>query len=126
MQNTLCFDSFIERFNYINMIIVTDSEGVVVKNVNKTKNDKQLEKLKGTLSFALTSAYDQIAKTDNEKMKSIIAIYETNLLYQTKINNNFFIHIISNAETSNIQMIKLIATEISKLINVKELNSIVD
>lgn len=122
------FNKIINKYEYINSIWITDYEGALLyKELNRAKinendlNPKIIEKIKGSFSFLLNSAYDQLYKTEKEKVNCIIAIYDNQTLIQAKVNNNNnLVHILSDTETCNISVIKTIITEIGD--NLSSLN----
>lgn len=123
------FKKIITRFQYINYIWITDCEGVVIKNVcnkstQKLFDSKILEKLKNLVTFGINSTSDQLQKTQKEKLKSIITIYDEQLLFQVKLSQSIFLHILSDSLNTNIEMLKTIANDISENINIKELNNV--
>ena len=101
----------------------------MIKNVcNKTTqklfDSKILEKLKNLVTFGINSTSDQLQKTQKEKLKSIITIYDEQLLFQVKLSQSIFLHILSDSLNTNIEMLKTIANDISENINIKELNNV--
>lgn len=124
------FDKIIDKYPYIYFIWITDCEGTIVKNLSNTNNNSRLndskmfEKLKSSLSFLLNSTSEQYIKTEKEQLKTITSIYDDQILFQTKINNDFYIHIISDSKNTNIEALKSISIDISETINLKELNKI--
>ncbi len=119
------FKKIISKFQYINYIWITDCEGVIIKNIcNKNLDNRILEKLKNLVTFGINSTSDQLQKTQKEKLKSIITIYDEQLLFQVKLSQSIFLHILSDSQTTNIEMLKIVANDISENINLKELNNV--
>jgi len=125
------FEKILSKYSFITFIWITDADGVIVQNLANSKNPnsmnldaKVLDKVKSTLSYVLNSSYDQIVKIEKEKLKCIMSVYENQTLFQSKLNSNFYIHILFNTEESNIEILKLITQDINENISLKELNSI--
>ena len=125
------FKNIIQKYPYINFIWITDCEGVMVKSIknnsssnNDSLDSKILERLKSSLSYVLNSTSDQFLKTEKEKVKCITSIYDNQLLFQTKLNFNFFIHILTDCANTNIEILKIISSDINENINLKELHDV--
>jgi hypothetical protein len=123
------YKKIMTRFPYINYIWITDCEGVVIKNLYNKNTQKQfdgkiLERLKNLVTFGINSTSDQLQKTQKEKLKSIVTIYDEQLLFQVKFSQSIFLHILSDSTSTNIEMLKIIANDISENVNIKELNNV--
>lgn len=120
-------DSYLEKlfkkFEFLSKIIITDTEGALIlyksskNNNNDEGNSKSIDKLKGSLSFLMTSAFDQLFKTEKEKVKYLTSIYEEQVLVQSKIGQFLLIHVISNMENSSLSVIKMIIDELGVCFN---------
>lgn len=120
-------DSYLEKlfkkFEFLSKIIITDTESALIlyksskNNNNDEGNSKSIDKLKGSLSFLMTSAFDQLFKTEKEKVKYLTSIYEEQVLVQSKIGQFLLIHVISNMENSSLSVIKMIIDELGVCFN---------
>lgn len=108
------FQRIIEKYDYIDSIWVTDVEGALVLREGSEIDPKLIDKVKGSLSFLFNSAYDQLIKTDRDKIRTIVVGYDKQTLLQSKIANNVFVNIFCDSQKCNIEMTKLIIKEISQ------------
>ncbi len=108
------FKLLFDKYTNINTILITDSESALVFCESKKEMNKSaIEKLKTSLTFLISSAYDQLLKTEKEKIKYMTTFFDTQLLMQAKLTSFLIIHILANAEDTNIEVLKNIIEEIS-------------
>ena len=125
MSSKEYFNKIFEKFEFINNIIITDIEGTLILAEGKSQpNEKFIEKLKGPLSFLLHSAYDQLLKTEKEKLKYIITIYDSQILIQSEITQFLLIHVLSDSETCNVDVTKSIMQDIANNMNNKKIENV--
>lgn len=109
------FESILDKFSYINCIIVTDIEGALIhKQINKSKNvdANAVETIKGSLNFLFHSASDQLLKTENDNVKTIITVFDSQTLIQAKVSNSFAVHVLCDSKECSIEMVKEIILDI--------------
>ena len=92
---------FLEKYDFIESIIITDYDGSLMisafqKGLQKSEEDKKT--LRSILSYYFNISLDQISKTVKWKTQSITSIYNEHVIYQSKLNDVAFCHIICKEE----------------------------
>ena len=95
---------FIDKYDFIEAIIITDLDGSLMisafqKDTQISKEDKK--NLRGMLSSSLNISLDQISKTVKWNTNSITLMYNKHVVYQKKLNNVTFCHIICKEDDYN-------------------------
>jgi hypothetical protein len=139
MESPSYLNQLLNKFDFIQIIYLTDSEGCEISkacknqtNFNDNDNDEEPQpnekgkKLKISLHYNFNSAIDQITKTERWKTKNLLTIYDTHAIFQSKINKTSFIHFICDNKNFNYEILKEITAEIQeKLLKVeKEMESL--
>ena len=92
---------FLEKYDFIESIIITDYDGSLMisafqNGLKKAEEDKKT--LRTILSYYFNISLDQISKTVKWKTQSITSIYNEHVIYQSKLNDVAFCHIICKEE----------------------------
>ena len=92
---------FLEKYDFIESIIITDYDGSLMisafqNGLQKAEEDKKT--LRTILSYYFNISLDQISKTVKWKTQSITSIYNEHVIYQSKLNDVAFSHIICKEE----------------------------
>lgn len=92
---------FLEKYDFIESIIITDYDGSLMisafqNGLQKAEEDKKT--LRTILSYYFNISLDQISKTVKWKTQSITSIYNEHVIYQSKLNDVAFCHIICKEE----------------------------
>ena len=87
----------IEKYDFIESIIITDSDGSLMisafKNgLEKTEDDKK--NLRSVLANHFSISLDQIAKTVKWTTNSVTSFYDNHIIYQRKLNKVALCHIV--------------------------------
>ena len=87
----------IEKYDFIESIIITDSDGSLMisafKNgLEKTEDDKR--NLRSVLANHFSISLDQIAKTVKWTTNSVTSFYDNHIIYQRKLNKVALCHIV--------------------------------
>ena len=92
---------FLGKYDFIESIIITDYDGSLMisafqNGLQKAEEDKKT--LRTILSYYFNISLDQISKTVKWKTQSITSIYNEHVIYQNKLNDVAFCHIICKEE----------------------------
>lgn len=120
------FEGILDKFTYINCILVTDIEGALIhKQISKSKtvDTNAVETIKGSLNFLFHSAVDQLHKTENDNVKTIITVFDLQTLIQAKVSNNFAVHVLCDSQDCSIEMVKEVILDIGSNIASSPLES---
>ena len=87
----------IEKYDFIESIIITDSDGSLMisafKNgLEKTEEDKK--NLRSVLANHFSISLDQIAKTVKWTTNSVTSFYDNHIIYQRKLNKVALCHMV--------------------------------
>ena len=87
----------IEKYDFIESIIITDSDGSLMisafKNgLEKTEDDKR--NLRSVLANHFSISLDQIAKTVKWTTNNVTSFYDNHIIYQRKLNKVALCHIV--------------------------------
>ena len=116
-KNNDYLSKIIEKYDFIESIIITDFEGSLMicafKNgIEKTEDDKK--NLRSNLSYYFSISLDQISKTVKWKTNSITSFFDNHIIYQRKLNKVALCHIICNEGDYCHIIAQKVADEISK------------
>ena len=96
-KNNEFLSKIIERYDFIESIIITDFDGSLMissfQNSNATKEEDK-KNLRSVLSYYFNISLDQISKTVKWNTKSITSFYDKHIIYQRKLNDVAMCHII--------------------------------
>ena len=96
-KNNEFLSKIIERYDFIESIIITDFDGSLMissfQNGDSTKEEDK-KNLRSVLSYYFNISLDQISKTVKWNTKSITSFYDKHIIYQRKLNDVAMCHII--------------------------------
>ena len=96
-KNNEFLSKIIERYDFIESIIITDFDGSLMissfQNSDATKEEDK-KNLRSVLSYYFNISLDQISKTVKWNTKSITSFYDKHIIYQRKLNDVAMCHII--------------------------------
>ena len=107
----------IEKYDFIESIIITDSDGSLMISAFKNgleKNDDDKRGLRSVLANHFSISLEQISKTVKWKTNSITSFYDKHILYQSKLNKVALCHIICTEDNYCHIIAQKIAEEISQ------------
>ena len=107
----------IEKYDFIESIIITDSDGSLMISAFKNgleKNDDDKRGLRSVLANHFSISLEQISKTVKWKTNSITSFYDKHILYQSKLNKVALCHIICTEDNYCHIIAQKIADEISQ------------
>ena len=87
----------IEKYDFIESIIITDSDGslMISSFQNSQLNSEEDKKnLRSTLSYYFSISLDQISKTVKWNTNSVTSFYDKHIIYQRKLNDVALCHMI--------------------------------
>ena len=116
-QDNEYLSHFIEKYDFIESIIITDYEGSLMisafqKELQKTEEDKKT--LRSMLSYYFNISLDQISKTVKWNTQNITSLYDKHVIYQCKLNDVAFCHIICKEEDYSHVIVQNIADNIKE------------
>ena len=107
----------IEKYDFIESIIVTDYDGSLMisafkNNLEKTEEDKK--SLRSVLAYYFSISLIQISKTVKWKTNSVTSFFDNHIIYQRKLNKVALCHIVCNEKEYSHILAQKVADEISK------------
>ena len=100
-KNNEFLSKIIERYDFIESIIITDFDGSLMissfQNSDSTKEEDK-KNLRSVLSYYFNISLDQISKTVKWNTKSITSFYDKHIIYQRKLNDVAMCHIICKGD----------------------------
>ena len=96
-KNNEFLSKIIERYDFIESIIITDFDGsLMISSFQNSDSIKEEDKknLRSILSYYFNISLDQISKTVKWNTKSITSFYDKHIIYQRKLNDVAMCHII--------------------------------
>ena len=107
----------IEKYNFIESIILTDLDGSLIAvsfkdEFEKTEEDEK--NIRSILSYNFSISLDQITKISKWKTNSITSFFDKHVIYQKKLNEVVICHIICNENEYYHEIIKNIAYKLAK------------
>ena len=89
--------SILDRYDFIESIIITDYDGSLMISSFKNsdlKNEEDKKDLRTAVSYFFSISLDQISKTVKWKTNSVTSFYDKHVIYQRKLNDVALCHII--------------------------------
>ena len=89
--------SILDRYDFIESIIITDYDGSLMISSFKNsdlKNEEDKKDLRTAVSYFFSISLDQISKTVKWKTNSVTSFYDKHVIYQRKLNDEALCHII--------------------------------
>ena len=116
-KNNDYLSKIIEKYDFIESIIITDFDGSLMicafkKGLEKTEDDKK--SLRSILSYYFSISLDQISKTVKWKTNSITSFFDNHIIYQRKLNKVALCHMVCNENDYSHIVAQKVADEISK------------
>ena len=109
------------KYNSIQGIWITDIDGAIIaKELKEKSNDETNDKIKNSICFLFNSAIDNLTKIEKLKTKSIISVFDSFTLIQSKLSDNNCLHIICDANGFNSNLINQVIETIKQAINEQE------
>ena len=107
----------IEKYNFIESIILADLDGSLIAvgfkdEFEKTEEDEK--NIRSILSYNFSISLDQISKISEWKTNSITSFFDKHVIYQKKLNEVVICHIICNENEYYHEIIKNIADKLGK------------
>ena len=121
----------IEKYDFIESIIITDYEGSLMISAFKNgleKTEDEKKNLRSVLSYYFNISLDQISKTVKWNTKSVTSFFDNHVIYQRALNKVALCHIICNENEYCHIIAEKVADELckkfepieSKLIDIKK------
>ena len=119
----------IEKYDFIESIIITDYEGSLMISAFKSKLEKSEEdkkNLRSVLSYYFSISLDQISKTVKWETNSVTSFFDNHIIYQRKLNKVALCHMVCSENDYCHIIAQKIGDEISKKLEPieKKLNDI--
>ena len=107
----------IEKYDFIESIILTDFDGSLIALAFKKGLEKSVEEeknIRSILSYNFSISLDQISKINKWKANSITSFFDKHVLYQKKLNEVVISHFICNQNEYYHEIMKNISDKLSK------------
>ena len=107
----------IERYDFIESIIITDFDGSLMISAFKKDSeeaDEDKRKMRSALAYDFSVSINQISKTEKWKTKAITTFFDEHIIYQRKLNKVAICHIICNQNEYCHEIVNTISDEICK------------
>ena len=91
--------NLIEKYDFIESIIITDYDGSLMISAFKNgleKSEEDKKNLRSVLSYYFSISLDQISKTVKWKTNSVTSFFDNHIIYQRKLNKVALCHIVCN------------------------------
>ena len=128
-KNNDYLSKIIEKYDFIESIIITDYDGSLMISAFKSgleKNEEDKKNLRSVLSYYFSISLDQISKTVKWKTNSVTSFFDNHIIYQRKLNKVALCHMVCSENDYCHIIAQKIADEISKKLEPieKKLNDI--
>ena len=107
----------IEKYEFIESIIITDSDGSLMISAFKNgldQNEEDKKNLRGALAFCFSESLDQISKAVKWNTNCITSFFDKHIIYQRKLNKVALFHMICRENDYSHIIAQKIADEINK------------
>ena len=107
----------IEKYDFIESIIITDYEGSLMISAFKNgleKTEEEKKNLRSVLSYYFNISLDQISKTVKWSTKSVTSFFDNHIIYQRALNKVALCHMICNESEYCHIIAQKISDELSK------------
>ena len=98
-KNNDYLSKIIEKYDFIESIIITDYDGSLMISAFKNgleKSEEDKKNLRSVLSYYFSISLDQISKTVKWKTNSVTSFFDNHIIYQRKLNKVALCHIVCN------------------------------
>ena len=116
-QNNEYLSKIIEKYNFIESIIITDYDGSLIALAFKNglqKSGEDEKNIRSILSYNFSISLEQLSKVNNWKTNSVISFFDKHVIFQKKINEVVLCHIICDENEYYHEIIKNIADKLIK------------
>ena len=107
----------IEKYDFIESIIITDYEGSLMISAFKNgleKTEDEKKNLRSVLSYYFNISLDQISKTVKWNTKSVTSFFDNHIIYQRALNKVALCHMVCNENEYCHIIAQKVADELSK------------
>ena len=107
----------IEKYDFIESIILTDFDGSLIALAFKEgleKGSEDEKNIRAILSYNFAISLDQLTKTNKWKTNSITSFFDKHVLYQKKLNEVVISHFICNQNEYYHEIMTNISDKLSK------------
>ena len=115
MENAKYLEEILEKYDFISKLYISDTEGNIINSIKRIYNPDFEEidkKFRLTAANVYNNTITQIKDGVNLNTKGITSFFDDLVVYQSKINNTFFIQIICNTEDYNHSIIEELIQEL--------------
>ena len=116
-KNNDYLSKIIEKYDFIESIIITDYDGSLMISAFKSgleKNEEDKKNLRSVLSYYFSTSLEQISKTVKWKTNSVTSFFDNHIIYQRKLNKVALCHIVCTENDYCHIIAQKIADEISQ------------
>ena len=116
-KNNDYLSKIIEKYDFIESIIITDYDGSLMISAFKKgleKNDEEKKNLRSVLSYYFSISLDQISKTVKWKTNSVTSFFDNHIIYQRKLNKVALCHMVCSEKDYCHIIAQKVGDEISK------------
>ena len=116
-QNNEYLSKIIEKYDFIESIIITDYDGSLIALAFKNglqKSGEDEKNIRSILSYNFSISLEQLSKVNNWKTNSVISFFDKHVIFQKKINEVVLCHIICDENEYYHEIIKNIADKLIK------------
>ena len=109
--------NLIEKYDFIESIIITDYDGSLMTSAYKNgieKSEEEKKDLRSALSYNFSISLQQISKAVKWNANTVTSFFDKHILYQRKLNDVALCHIVCNEKEYYHEVVKSICDELSK------------
>ena len=116
-KNNDYLSKIIEKYDFIESIIITDYDGSLMISAFKNgleKSEEDKKNLRSVLSYYFSISLDQISKTVKWKTNSVTSFFDNHIIYQRKLNKVALCHMVCSEKDYCHIIAQKVGDEISK------------
>ena len=116
-QNNEYLSKIIEKYDFIESIIITDYDGSLIALAFKNgleKSGEDEKNIRSILSYNFSISLEQLSKVNNWKTNSVISFFDKHVIFQKRINEVVLCHIICDENEYYHEIIKNITDKLIK------------
>ena len=109
--------NLIEKYDFIESIIITDYDGSLMTSAYKNgieKSEEEKKDLRSVLSYNFSISLQQISKAVKWNTNTVTSFFDNHIIYQRKLNDVALCHIICDGKEYYHEIVKNICDELSK------------
>ena len=109
--------NLIEKYDFIESIIITDYDGSLMTSAYKNgieKSEEEKKDLRSVLSYNFSISLQQISKAVKWNTNTVTSFFDHHIIYQRKLNEVALCHIVCNEKEYYHEIVKNICDELSK------------